>query len=282
VADNFGAVDYVVNSFSIFGGTQLATDSFDYTLDRTAATAPIVTDTDDATNDLTLTLTSGSDVSAAISGVTAGDYVYLIKSDQTTVFDYLTTDPQTALDNLRGLSDELWSRSKVADDNTVDLTALGLTAGEYEVVAMDLAGNFSLVASTTVTVTGNDLSSDLLFDADFAGIDADNNAGVELAFINSSTPAGTASSGDSTAKVVINLNDVAEGDTLELWVDGDHLALTHVVTDTEIQAGTFTSGEVNFADFDDEPNQIVALELKVKHGDQYVQEAGDVTWEYQW
>jgi hypothetical protein len=252
---------------------------FDFTIDQTAASTPVVADSD-GTDDSTLTLASGTDVSSAITGVSAGDYVYLINSDQATVLDYLTTDPQKALDNLRGLSDELWSRSKVADDNTVDLTALGLTAGEYKVVAMDLAGNFSVVASNTVTVTGDDLSSDLLFDADFAGIDADENADVELTFADKTTAA--TATGDSTAKVVINLNDVAEGDTLELWVDGDHLALTHVVTDTEIQAGTFTSGEVNFTEFDSESDQLVALELKVKHGDQYVQEAGDVTWEYKW
>jgi hypothetical protein len=253
---------------------------FDFTIDQTAASTPVVADSD-GTDDSTLTLASGTDVSSAITGVSAGDYVYLIKSDQTTVLDKLTTDPQTALDNLRGLTDELWSRSKVADDNTVDLTALGLTAGEYKVVAMDLAGNFSVVATNTVTVTGGDLSSDLLFDADFTGIDADDNADVELTFTDSNTAAGNASSGDSTAKVVINLNDVAEGDTLELWVDGD-LALSHVVTDTEIQAGKFTSDLVNFAESDTGSDQQVALELKVKHGDQYVQENGDVTWEYQW
>jgi len=277
---SFDDVNYVItvnqDATAVTGADQV----FDFTIDQTAASTPVVADSD-GTDDSTLTLASGTDVSSAITGVSAGDYVYLIKSDQTTVLDHLTTDPQTALDNLRGLSDELWSRSKVADDNTVDLSALGLTAGEYKVVAMDLAGNFSVVASNTVTVAGDDLTSDLLFDADFAGIDADDNADVELTFTDSNIVAGNSSSEDATARVVINLNDVAEGDTLELWVDGD-LALSHVVTDTEIQAGKFTSDLVNFAESDTGSDQQVALELKVKHGDQYVQENGDVTWEYQW
>jgi len=283
-----GNVDYVItvtqDATSVTGADQV----FDFTIDQTAASTPVVADTD-GTPDGTLTVPSGLDLSSKITGVTAGDYVYLIKADQTTVLDHLTTDPQTALDNLRGLSDELWSRSKVASDNSVDLTTAGLEDGVYEVVAMDLAGNFSVVADNTLTVTGSNYSSsDAAYDIMFEGIDADEAVGAEFAFSSSSTTAGNAASSDRTAKIVLDIDDASEGDTVEVWADGQEVFSTEL-TAANISDGQLITDNINFATADagamgtGTPNdETVLLEVKIKHGDQYVQDGGDVTWEYQW
>jgi hypothetical protein len=283
-------VDYVISLNDQTDETYI-TGSFDYTLDNVAAVTPTVADTDgsDTAVDGTLTVTGGSDVSAAITGVDAGDYVYLIKSDQGSVLDNIATDPQTALDNLRDLSDELWSRSIVATDGSVDLSTIGLTDGDYKVVAMDLAGNFSVVATNTVTVTGANYSaSDDLYDVMFNGVDADATAGAEFTFSDSSTPADNTSNNDSTAKLVLDIEDASEGDTVELWADGQKVFSTEL-TAINISDGQLTTDEIDFATADAAAtstgtanDEKVLLEVKVKHGDQYVQDGGDVTWEYQW
>jgi hypothetical protein len=283
-------VDYVISLNDQTDETYI-TGSFDYTLDNVAAVTPTVADTDgsDTAVDGTLTVTGGSDVSAAITGVDAGDYVYLIKSDQGSVLDNIATDPQTALDNLRDLSDELWSRSIVATDGSVDLSTIGLTDGDYKVVAMDLAGNFSVVATNTVTVTGANYSaSDDLYDVMFNGVDADATAGAEFTFSDSSTPADNTSNNDSTAKLVLDIEDASAGDTVELWADGQKVFSTEL-TATNISDGQLTTDEIDFATADAAAtstgtanDEKVLLEVRVKHGDQYVQDSGDTTWEYHW
>ncbi len=257
------------------------TGSFDYTLDKTAATTPVVSGS---------VSNAGADVSSSISGVTAGEYVYLIKNDQTTVLNNLISAPQTALDNLRDLSDELWSRSKVASDGSVDLTTVGLVNGTYSVVAMDLAGNFSAVATNTIEVTGSSaVTSDALFDAMFEGIDFDG-GGVDTSY--TSATAGTDASGDNDAVVYIETSDMAVGDTVELFADG-LLVYSNKMTESDIAAGKIQTDEINFAtEADDlaagdgntgvQNDDKVILEIKVKHGDHYVQENANVTWEYQW
>ena len=261
--------------------TTLVEQQFDFTLDQTVATTPIVASS---------VSNSGADVSSNISGVTAGEYVYLIKNDQTTVLNNLSSAPQTALDNLRNLSDELWSRSKVASDGSVDLTTVGLVDGTYSVVAMDLAGNFSTVATNTIEVTGSSaVSSDALFDAMFEGIDFDG-GGIDTS--DTSATAGTDASGDNTAVVYIETSDMAVGDTVELFADG-LLVYSNKMTEGDIAAGKIQTDEINFAtEADDltagegntevQNDDKVILEIKVKHGDHYVQENANVTWEYQW
>ena len=287
VANN---VDFVI-SLNDQTAETFMTGSFDYTLDNVAAVTPTVADTDysDTAVDGTLTVAGGTDVSAAITGVDAGDYVYLIKSDQGSVLDNIATDPQIALDSLRVLSDELWSRSIAATDGSVDLSTIGLTDGDYKVVAMDLAGNFSVVATNTVTVTGSNVSAnDALYDVMFAGVDADATAGAEFVFSNSNTAADNTSNDDSTAKLVLDIDDASEGDTVELWADGQKV-FSAELTATNISDGQLSTDEIDFVTADaaatstgTASDEKVLLEVKVKHGDQYVQDNGDTTWEYQW
>jgi hypothetical protein len=231
-------------------------------------------------------------VSASITDAAAGEYVYLIKNDQNTVLGNLASAPQTALDNLRGLSDELWSRTKVAEDGSVNLTTEGLIDGVYKVVAMDLAGNFSPEADNEITVSGSTVTpSDTLFDVSFSGIDYDGTNGVDSPFDASSpATAGSVDSKDNTAKVHIELTDIAEGDTVELYADG-LLVYSNAVTATDVTNGSLQTGNIDFAANADDvstadgntetvSDEKVILDLKVKHGDTYVQDG--VTWEYQW
>jgi hypothetical protein len=65
------------------------------------------------------------------------------------------------------------------------------------------------------------------------------------------------------------------------------------MTEGDIAAGKIQTDEINFAtEADDlaagegntgvQNDDKVILEIKVKHGDHYVQENANVTWEYQW
>jgi len=155
---------------------------------------------------------------------------------------------------------------------------------------MDLAGNFSVVATNKVTMTGSNYSSsDAAFDIMFEGINADANADVEFAFSVSGTSADNTSNNDSTAKIVLDIVDASVGDLVEVWADGQQVFSTEL-TATNIGDGKLTTDDINFATADagattsgtTRNNDEVLLEVKVKHGDQYVQDGGDVTWAYQW
>jgi hypothetical protein len=85
---------------------------------------------------------------------------------------------------------------------------------------------------------------------------------------------------------------MAVGDTVELFADG-LLVYSNIMTESDIAAGKIQTDEINFATQADDlaagsgntgtqNDDQVILELKVKHGDQYVQENANVTWEYQW
>ena len=291
VSSSYGAVDYTVNSFnrSHNSADEVVTETFYYSLDQTAATTPTVADVDgfeDTVSDGTLT--RNTNVSNFITGATPGEYVYLIKSDQSTVFDNLMSDPQTALDNLRGLDAGLWQRSKVADDGTVSLASNDLVNGVYKVVAMDLAGNFSQVATNTITVTGSTLAAGDAHDVLFHAVDTDavESNGFDLGFVDASTPA--IKSGDSSIGIVLNIQDAAEGDMLEVYADGQ-LVWSHEVLGSEVGSQIWL-GEKDLSIYDDATtantetpgDDKVLLELKVKHGDTYVQDGSEVTWEYQW
>jgi hypothetical protein len=87
---------------------------------------------------------------------------------------------------------------------------------------------------------------------------------------------------------VVDIDDASEGDTVEIWADGQKVFSTEL-TATNISDGQLTTNEIDFATTDagatstgTANDEKVLLEVKVKHGDQYVQDNGDVTWEYQW
>jgi hypothetical protein len=293
VPDSYGTIDYTINSvdsYASISNDAVSRESFGYSLDQTAATTPIVADIDgfgDTASDGTLT--TNTLVSSYITGTTPGEYVYLIKSDQSSVFDNLSSDPQLALDNLRGLDAGLWQRSKVAVDGSVSLAANDLVDGVYKVVAMDLAGNFSEVATNTITVTSSTLvAAGDAHDVLFFAVDTDANEGnsYDLAFTDSSTPA--AKSGENSVGIVLNIQDAAEGDMLEVYADGQ-LVWSHEVLGSEVGSQIWLS-EKDLDTYDNATagntgttgDDKVLLELKVKHGDSYVQDGSEVTWEYQW
>lgn len=76
-------------------------------------------------------------------------------------------------------------------------------------------------------------------------------------------------------------SDASEGDTIELYVDGEQPAIfSQTLTAENITAGNINTGELEFGD---EIDQDVFLEIAVKRSDGiYIQHDGHVTWEYQW
>jgi hypothetical protein len=88
---------------------------------------------------------------------------------------------------------------------------------------------------------------------------------------------------------VLDIDGASEGDTVELWADGQEV-FSAQLSATNINNRQLTTDEIDFTSADagatstgtTANDEIVMLEVKVKHGDQYVQDGGDVTWEYQW
>jgi hypothetical protein len=78
---------------------------------------------------------------------------------------------------------------------------------------------------------------------------------------------------------VLDVSDGSDGDMVELYVD-NVMVFSDTLSTTEIANGTITTGELTF---DDTTNQDVALEIKVQNSSgTYIQDNGDVVWEYQW
>jgi hypothetical protein len=227
---------------------------------------------------------AGVDISGAIKGAGPGEYVYLIDLSALDVWDNLGIDNQAALTSLRDLSDDLWSRSQVDGEGGVHMSTEGLKNGVYGVVAMDLAGNFSAPAGTIIELKNSSAAeNDDFFDVMFKGIN--NDADTELDYTPGEHPtAGGSGSDISSATVVLELNDVAVGDTVELWAD-ETKVFTHQVTDLEVAARELTFESYDFSAADATTNgraaDEVELVLKVTHGDQSVED-GDVTWKYTW
>ena len=265
---------------------EVFSSGFNYTLDKTAASTPVLADSD-GTDDGVLTVDAGTDISSNLSGLTAGEYLYLVVDSANFWTTLSGSTDAAALTALRDLNGEHWSRAKVNANGDVDIDTSGLSNGTYKLVAMDLAGNFSEIASKTVVIQNS--SAGAGDDATMSGINADTDADMELVFPNSGSAAAQGATGDSTAKVVFDLVDVAVGDTLELYADGI-LVYSNVITATQVAAGTLETREIDFAtEADDQAgnavvagDDTVALELKLKHGDVYVQDNGEVTWEYTW
>jgi hypothetical protein len=165
-----------------------------------------------------------------------------------------------------------------------DLDALPGGVNSYDIDVADSAGNAgtSYTGSFTKSVAG------------FAGIDADADGSGVLEITNTNTVAGTSGSADSTAKVALDVSKASAGDTVELYVDGT-LVWSDTLDAGEISSGTLVadngSGDaINFDNYDSTvagsgvnvSADIVTLELKLKNSGGYVQEAEDVTWDYQW
>jgi len=128
-----------------------------------------------------------------------------------------------------------------------------------------------------VTDPTNVINADDVF---FEGlIVIDDATSIDSSFVESSTPGGTDESGDNTAKLVLDVSDGSDGDTVELYVD-NVMVFSETLSTTEIANGTITTGELTF---NDTTNQDVALEIKVQNSSgTYIQDNGDVVWEYQW
>ena len=158
---------------------------------------------------------------------------------------------------------------------TVNETALKTLL--TDVAMTDAAGNDLTVPSFKVTDPVIEVDADDVF---FEGlIIANGGTEVDAQFINGSTTAGDSTSGDDTAKIVLDVTDASAGDTAELYVDGV-MVFSDALDTTEISGGTITTGELTFVD---DTNQDVALEIKVQNASNtYIQDSGDVTWEYQW
>jgi hypothetical protein len=78
---------------------------------------------------------------------------------------------------------------------------------------------------------------------------------------------------------VLDVSNGSDGDTVELYVD-NVMVFSDTLNATKIANSTITTGELTF---DDTTNQDVALEIKVQNSSgTYIQDNGDVTWEYQW
>ena len=163
--------------------------------------------------------------------------------------------------------------------------------GAYELYLVDKAGNFSLAADSSVTVSGSTVTdtttSTYEYDIEFVSIDD----GTNSAYTTTSSTAGVASNSESTVDVKFDLNDVAAGDEVELYVDGA-LIYSHSVTDANKTAGELTAAALDLETKDvstgtstssiDTIDDVVTLEVKVKHQGLYVQDDGDVTWDYQY
>jgi hypothetical protein len=77
---------------------------------------------------------------------------------------------------------------------------------------------------------------------------------------------------------VIKLVDIAEGDSLELVIDGVVVS-THAVTGSDITSGEVTFSGVDVASNDASSDRSVTLGLKVTH----ITETQEVdTWEFNW
>jgi len=186
--------------------------------------------------------------------------------------------------NSKTYSSQATSHSASFTISSADLNALPGGSITYQVDVSDVAGN------AATTYTGSFTKSV----AGFAGIDADADGSGVLEFTNTNAIAGTSGSADSTAKVALDVSKASVGDTVELYVDGT-LVWSDTLDEGEISSGTLVadngSGDaINFDNYDSTgagsgvnvSADIVTLEVKLKNSGGYVQEAEDVTWDYQW
>jgi len=162
-------------------------------------------------------------------------------------------------------------------DRGADIEVQGIKVYADDLMNDDVAAAELMLSVSTSTPIDS-------FDTRLQGIDFNRDGDIldlDEAYSMSDTLAGTDNSGANEAKLVIDVDELSTGDVLEVHLDGV-LALTHSLTDIDVQAGEFSSSQVDFASYDIENDQQVELNLKVKQNGEYVQADSDVVWEYQW
>jgi hypothetical protein len=191
----------------------------------------------------------------------------------------LATHPQQFMQGIFNLSPELWARALVpagtVTSDVVNFKVEGMANGDYKLVAMDLAGNFSLLSDDTLTVTGStaaasDLDVDLLSVADDTS-DADG----------------------STVLLTLDINEAVVGDTVEIFVDGNklmdyQLSLADVTaaaagTNKELAIDVNAVGVGTTISVDTGTLKAVDIQIAVKHGSYATQlQTEDMTVNYTW
>lgn len=216
-----------------------------------------------------MVLTIGlGEAASNLSGLPTGTDSTIIKVDQTAV----NSDWSDSGNDL------LLTYTVAAGVNgvvTVDETALAIALTNASIT--DAAGNALTVPTFEVTDPTNAINADDVFFESL--IFVEDGTSIDQPYTASSTPAGTDGSGDNSAELVLDVSDGSDGDTLELYVDNE-LVFSDALVQNEIDTGSITTSELTF---EDTTNQDVALEIKVKDTNgTYIQDNGDVTWEYQW
>jgi hypothetical protein len=255
----------------------ITVDTLDPVAPTYAESSSVVTVTGEALADIYLVLDD--------SGTSAG-------STKVDVIDQIGTNDTTALQNLLALDTHQWARGTIAAGGTTGtIDTSGLMDGSYNLYQVDQAGNFSPVSTDgAVTVSGSSVTDNSAatyeYDVMFASLDN----GTDGLFSDASSDA-VATQGEKDAVVQIDLNDVAENDIVELYVDGQ-LIFSKEVTAADKSSGSITTTSLDFDTKDiasgtetvamDPANDQVTLELKVKHQGIYVQEGREVTWDYYW
>jgi hypothetical protein len=265
-------------------------------------TVPTFTEVTDPTNAIDTTdpsaptyAVSGTDMT--VTGEADAD-VYLIRDDGGTtagsikydVIDKIGTDDIAALQNLLAQDTHEWARGTIASGGaTGTIDTSGLMDGTYKLYQVDRAGNFSLVSTdgdltiSSSSVTDGDTSTHE-YDVEFFSID-------DGSTTHTDTASSVVSGGNNAVDLTFDLNDVAENDIVELYVDGQ-LAFSKEITTSDKTNGTITATNLDLDAKDvatgtssssvDATDNAVIIELRVKHQGVYVQDGQDVTWEYQW
>jgi len=259
--NNNANVDYLV-LVDDDRATTLVDQTFDITLDQTAAHTPVLS----GASANALTAAEGSSID--ISGVETGEYLYFIEATAYQGLTSVDTNADQHMQDIFALSTEKWTRVLVGENvtttDTVSFTVDGLMDGSYKLVAMDLAGNFSAVSSDTLTVTG---STSVNTDLD-----------VALNSISDTTD------GDgSTVELLLDINEAVAGDTVEIWIDGVIID-EHELTATEIGAGSASVAiDVDANGADTGTLNDVNVQIAVRHGSFVTQsETEDATVNYTW
>jgi hypothetical protein len=168
----------------------------------------------------------------------------------------------TSAANIYALPPEKWAHAAVSTVNTpVAISTEGLTAGTYKLFAVDSTGNLSSVGTNNVTITGPNTP---LKDATFESL-------TETGGNVFTNPTVLANGSDATPDIKVHLVDVAVGDQVELWVDGQLLSShTAVANDVTAQSYTFVAANVQSKDTALNNTGVVGLEVKVFHAEKLI------------
>jgi hypothetical protein len=146
-----------------------------------------------------------------------------------------------------------------------------------------------------VKAIAQDVYTDIANEADFLGVDINEDGDYADTYEVATNGVvgnndGDMATGDDTISVYLDVSDASVGDVIELYVDDTLIATSASLTQDQITNGSLelvnSSGNASEFDVDNSDNDAddkVSLEVKVKNSSGvYVQDNGDVTWEYQW